>query len=72
MKVLSIRMRLITDGFDTEVAANTNARLGIFYVDLKYDNINHTVTGIKEIPTVDSKLLGDCIDCLENVVDNWN
>ena len=45
---------------------------GIFYVDLKYDSINETVTGIKEIPTVDSKLLGDCIDCLENVVDNWN
>ena len=61
-----------TDGFDTEVAPNTNARLGIFYVDLKYDSINQTVTGIKEIPTVDSKLLGDCIDCLENVVDNWN
>ena len=60
------------DDFDTEVAANTNSRLGIFYVDLKYDNTNHIVSGIKEIPTVDAKLLRDCIDCLEKIVNNWN
>jgi hypothetical protein len=60
------------DDFDTDVAANTEARLGIFYVDVKYDNTSHIVDSIKEIPTVDVKLLSDCIDCLKNVVNNWN
>jgi hypothetical protein len=61
-----------SDNFDTDVAANTEARLGIFYVDLKYDDTNLIVNSIKEIPTVDAKLLSDCIDCLENVVNSWN
>ena len=60
------------DYFVTDVAADTGARLGIFYVDLKYNSTNHIVNSIKEIPTVNSKLLGNCIDCLEKVVNNWN
>ncbi len=61
-----------SNDFDTEVAANTEARLGIFYVDLKYDSTNHIVKSIKEIPIVDAKQLSNCIDCLEKVVNNWN
>jgi hypothetical protein len=72
MKVLSTQMDFETDSFDTDVAANTEARLGIFYVDLGYDNTSHIVDSIKEIPTVDAKLLSDCIDCLEKIVNNWN
>ena len=61
-----------SDNFDTDVAANTEARLGISYVDLKYDDTNRIVNSIKEIPTIDAKLLSDCIDCLQNVVNSWN
>ncbi|HMK59397.1 MAG TPA: hypothetical protein VK462_10085 [Nitrososphaeraceae archaeon] len=48
-----------SDDFVTDVAADTEARLGIFYVDLKYNSTNRVVTGIKGIPTVDAKLLSD-------------
>jgi hypothetical protein len=61
-----------SDDFVTDVAADTEARLGIFYVDLKYNSTNRVVTGIKGIPTVDAKLLSDCIDSLEKIVNNWN
>ena len=61
-----------SDGFDTDVAANTEARLGLFYVDIGYDSTSHIVDSVKEIPTADAKLLSDCIDCLEKVVNNWN
>lgn len=61
-----------SDDFVTDVAADTEARLGIFYVDLKYDSTNHVVNGIKEIPTVDASLLNDCIECLEKIVNSWN
>lgn len=61
-----------TDDFVTDVAADTEARLGIFYVDLKYDSTNHVVNGIKQIPTVDANLLNDCIECLEKIVNSWN
>jgi hypothetical protein len=61
-----------SDDFVTDVAADTEARLGIFYVDLKYNSTNRVVTGIKGIPTVDAKLLSDCIDSLEKIVNNCN
>lgn len=60
------------DDFDTDVAANTEARLEIFYVDVKYDNSSHIVNSIKQIPTVDAKLLSQCIDSLEKIVNDWN
>ena len=33
--------------FVTNVPANTEARLGIFYVDLKFDSTSQIVNGIK-------------------------
>jgi hypothetical protein len=61
-----------SDDFVTGVAADTEARLGVFYVDLKYDSTNHIVNEIKELPTVDANLLSDCIECLEKIVNSWN
>ncbi len=61
-----------SDDFVTDVAANTEARLGIFYVDLKVDSTSQIVNGIKVVPTVDASLLSDCIDSLEKIVNNWN
>ena len=44
----------------------TEARLGVFYVDLEYNSSNK-VTGIKDIPSVDENKLRTAIDCLESV-----
>jgi hypothetical protein len=61
-----------SDDFVTDVSADTEAKLGIFYDDLKFDSTNQIVNGIKQVSTVNASLLSDCIDSLEKIVNNCN
>jgi hypothetical protein len=61
-----------SDSFDVDIESDTNARLGIFYMDLRYDKTNFIVTGIRKIPPVDEAELRLRIDCLENVINDWS
>lgn len=56
-----------SDSFTIDVFADTQARLGVFYCDLKYSLDNDISNGMKKIPSVDSEALRTAIECLENL-----
>ena len=51
--------------------ADTQARLGVFYIDLDYSFDSDIAKGIKKIPSVDIKTLRKAIDCLQDIIDKW-
>lgn len=59
------------DSFTMDTFAETQARLGIFYTDLKYTSDSDLAKGIKKIPSVDSDTLRKAVDCLQNMIDRW-
>jgi hypothetical protein len=59
------------DGFTMDTFADTQARLGVFYTDLDYSSDSDIAKGIKKIPSVDSDTLRKAVDCLQNIIDEW-
>jgi hypothetical protein len=57
--------------FTMDTFADTQARLGIFYIDLDYSSNSDIAKGIKKIPSVDIKTLRKAIDCLQDIIDEW-
>jgi hypothetical protein len=54
--------------FSLELETNTEARLGIFYVDFEIDKIGKAAEKIKAIPTADERRLRSAIGGLEDVI----
>ena len=57
------------DSYTMDTFANTQARLGVFYVDLNYSSDSDIAKGIKKIPIIDIRTLGKAIDCLQDIID---
>lgn len=56
--------------FTQILEVQTEARLGIFYIDFEYDKFG-TATKIKKIPFVNETKLRNAIDGLEDVISKW-
>jgi hypothetical protein len=56
--------------FTQFLEAETDARLGIFYIDFEYDKFD-TATKVKKIPFVNETKLKNAIDGLEDVMKKW-
>ena len=56
--------------FTEALEAETDARLGIFYIDFEYDKSN-VATKVKKVPFVNVSKLRSALDGLEDVIDKW-
>jgi hypothetical protein len=56
-----------SDRYTTDLFADTQDILGVFYCDLLYSLDNDISNGIKKIPSVDTEVLRTAIEYLVNI-----
>ena len=52
--------------------AETQARLGIFYTDFKYDKVKDSAIKLKQIPKVDEDKLKAAIAGFEDIIKSYS
>jgi hypothetical protein len=62
----------LSDSFTLELETNTEARLGIFYVDFEIDDTGTNAKKVKAIPYVNKSSLAAAIDGMEDVMRTYN